>query len=68
MNGKGDRSRITNVKRYKDNYDRIFNSKSDIEPRTGKLRPDVGQYKMGRDTGSNSKGIQDREGNPDSRS
>lgn len=68
MNGKGDRSRITNVKRYKDNYDRIFNSKSDIEPRTGKLRPDVEQYKMGRDTGSNSKGIQDREGNPDSRS
>lgn len=57
MNGKGDKSRITDVKKYKDNYDRIFNPKPDKNPEP---RNDVRRSNLGRADTSNSKGIQDR--------
>lgn len=57
MNGKGDKSRITDVKKYKDNYDRIFNPKPDTNPEP---RNNVRRSNLGRTDASNSKGIQDR--------
>ncbi len=57
MNGKGDKSRITDVKKYKDNYDRIFNPKPDTNPEP---RNNVRRSNLGRTDTSNSKGIQDR--------
>jgi len=46
-----------NDKKYKDNYDRIFNPKPDKNPEP---RNDVRRSNLGRTDTSNSKGIQDR--------
>ena len=48
MNGKGDKNRTSDIKRYKNNYERIFGSK----PVTTATRPrqDVPRNKVGRGT------------------
>ena len=42
MNGKGDRDRTSNIKRYKENYDKIFGNASNITAKR-QSRPGHGQ-------------------------
>ena len=57
MNGKGDKSRINDIKRYKENYDRIFNSNPSKDKSDRKPRQTVRTSNMGRNKGSNSKRV-----------
>ena len=59
MNGKGDKDRVNDVKRYKDNYDKIFKHKSTNASRPRKSRRNVDNSKMGDCRGSKDQGIQD---------
>ena len=57
MNGKGDKSRINDIKRYKENYDRIFNSNFSKDKSDRKPRQTVRTSNMGRNKGSNRKRV-----------
>ena len=57
MNGKGDKSRINDIKRYKENYDRIFNSNPSKDKSDRKPRQAVRTSNMERNKGSNSKRV-----------